>query len=154
MSEVQVKKKKRNGENGRTSQDFYIIEPITSVEYIPTNGQVLGLLKGISKNKRVLKSAKKVAIIVEQKYKQYGLSSGVTLERVKQKVEALWNSWQNVQKHLNTDGQAARDEENAFIIESRKTFAVGEVESGNPRDFCVPTGKLFGLLLVKFRKIV
>lgn len=66
MSEDQ--KKRKNGERGRKSEDFYSIALILSIDLInATNAEVLGLLKGVAaknKYKRIRQAASSVADIV------------------------------------------------------------------------------------------
>lgn len=96
------------------------------------------------------KTAPAVADLLIEKYNEYGLSPGVSKQRIVQKVEDHWQNWNLIQRHLNSNNNnQARERESNFIASLRKTFAVGGIQAANQRDFVrLVEGELLFLTLL------
>uniref|UniRef100_A0A336KH69 CSON002732 protein n=1 Tax=Culicoides sonorensis TaxID=179676 RepID=A0A336KH69_CULSO len=115
---------------------FIKIENISKIpehQYLPTNGQVLGLLYGIREKTNLRKKAIKVSEILLLHYKKKKIDINVTKNRTVQKVRDLLDKYILIQKQFKSNSAIARKREHEFFINLRKPFSVGSIDPINAR---------------------
>lgn len=130
--------KRKNKKKQNKSQEFHKFIPITEINQIPTNEDVISLLYGM---KQIMKIKSRFVVVscVADVILSYFQSKNIDIKAskalVKKKINELKESWSLIQKNLGAKKVSNLNEthEKEFKASLKKTFAVGAIRSGNPR---------------------
>lgn len=120
------------------SDTFHKFSEITALTNLPTNEDIISLIKGVGKKEKNQKHtfvATRVAEIVLLKYQENGIDPGVQVNQIANQVKALNNKWISVKKNFGSKNISSlnKSRETEFKESLRSSFAVGVLSAGNPR---------------------